>query len=135
MQKREDFYGIDMIDYCRKHEAYIKEHLDAGDDPKALLEWHEHKLAWVQHERLVHLIVMCLTAVAFLFALFLEIYMQWNLGVLPFLLVFLVLLGAYVVHYFRLENTVQHWYHIAEQLHDRVMENETQLKEEHPSQK
>ena len=30
--------------------------------------------------------------------------------------------NLYLRHYFFLENTVQHWYHIAEELHDRAEE-------------
>ena len=37
-------------------------------------------------------------------------------------LILLVLLIFYLRHYFFLENTVQHWYHIAEELHDRAEE-------------
>ena len=32
----------------------------------------------------------------------------------------LVLLCAYLVHYFRLENGVQRWYHLANQLDERL---------------
>ena len=47
-----------------------------------------------------------------------------NLRALPLVvyLILLVLLIFYLRHYFFLENTVQHWYHIAEELHDRAEE-------------
>ena len=35
-------------------------------------------------------------------------------------LILLVLLAFYLRHYFFLENTVQHWYRTAEELHERA---------------
>ena len=43
-----------------------------------------------------------------------------NLFSLAFLAVIFCLTAAYLVHYFRLENTVQHWYRIAEELHEKI---------------
>ena len=119
MDSREDRFGINMTRWCREHERYIEEHLDAEDDSAELLEYHEKKLSWLMHERLTHLLVTMMTAGAFLFALFVSIYLDWNPGALLLALALLVLLACYLFHYFRLENTVQHWYKIAEKLHDK----------------
>lgn len=54
MNNRDLANGVNMIAWCRAHEKYIDERLAAGGDPAALLTWHEKKLAWLQHERLVH---------------------------------------------------------------------------------
>ena len=119
MKDRDLKNGINMIAWCRAHEKYIGDRLKAGDDPAVLLAWHEKKLAWLQHERLVHLLVTMLTAGGFLFALGAWLYTA-SFGVSLFALGLLILLFFYFVHYFRLENTVQHWYNIAEDLHSRL---------------
>lgn len=120
MSGKSDQYGINMIRWCREHEAYIEKHLADGDDARKLLEWHQKKLAWLQHERLIHLLVTMLTAGAFLFSLWVTIYMDWNPGAILMDLILLLLLAAYLLHYFRLENTVQHWLRIAEELHEML---------------
>lgn len=118
INKKEDRYGINIIKYCSKHEQYIIKKLEEGDNPQKLLKWHEKKLAWIQYERLIHLIVMGMTMIAFLFTLFMFVFMQYNFWIGCLLLILLLLLGAYIIHYFKLENTVQHWYTIAERLKD-----------------
>jgi len=40
----------------------------------------------------------------------------------------LIWLGFYLVHYFRLENTVQHWYNIGEALHNAAESSEKEEK-------
>lgn len=110
--------GINMIAWCRAHEQYIEEQLDKGEDPQKLLAWHLKKLEWLQHERLVHFLVTMLTAAGFLFALGVWIY-TGTAAVSLLALGILILLFFYILHYFRLENTVQHWYNIAEKLHEK----------------
>ena len=127
MNNRDLANGVNMIAWCRAHEKYIDERLAAGDDPAALLAWHEKKLAWLQHERLVHLLVTMLTAAGFLFALGAWLYTT-SAGVLLLALGMLIWLGFYLVHYFRLENTVQHWYNIAEALHNAAESSEKEEK-------
>ena len=117
--RHRDAFGIDMIRYCRDHERYLEARLSAGADPAELLAWHEKKLAWLQHERLVHLLVTMLSVGVFMFAFWLACAMR-NLFSLAFLAVIFCLTAAYLVHYFRLENTVQHWYRIAEELHGKI---------------
>jgi len=118
ISRMSDRYGVPMIQYCKEHEAYLEERRAAGISPKELLLWHEKKLAWIQHERLVHLLVTMLTAAAFLFSVVLGFLVEWNPAVLLLQLILLVLFGAYLRHYFKLENTVQHWYRIADRLYE-----------------
>ena len=113
----EQKFGVKMKKYCREHEAYV-----LGEAPsEELLAAHLQKLAWIQHERLVHLIVTCLVVVAELFALDLML-LHPELGILPAMmgLVLAVLLGFYFYHYFFLENTVQRWYVIADRLREAL---------------
>lgn len=120
MKKEKDVFGINMMAYCRAHEQDIQMQLTQGGDLKELLRWHEQKIAWLQHERLIHLLVTLLTAAFFLFSAGLGCRLEWNMGTLLFSGLLFILLAAYLLHYFRLENTVQHWYRIAEQLHSHI---------------
>jgi hypothetical protein len=62
----------------------------------------------VQHERLVHLLVTLFFGLcALLTLLFLVLHPQILVGFL--LLLLLVLLVPYLVHYYRIENGVQRW--------------------------
>ena len=112
--------GIGTVRYCREHERFLEEELEAGRASKELLLLHEKKLSWIMHERLVHLLVTMLTAAALFF--FLIMYMIADSGGrLPALIcsvILLVLLFCYMVHYFHLENTVQLWY----AYHDEIRE-------------
>jgi hypothetical protein len=102
-------YGINIKKYCSEHEAYIQEQLSNRTNPDVLLEEHKLKIRWLQHERLVHLIVTFIIAVLFLFAIYLFIALN-NPAVIILIAIVLALLGAYIRHYFFLENTVQYWY-------------------------
>ena len=114
---KDDNFGINMKKWCRAHEAYI-----AGAEPSPeLLRFHEQKIRWLQHERLVHLIVTVLTAIAELFAVDLVLlHPQLGWPAAAFMLGLAVLLIFYFAHYFFLENTVQRWYKIADQLREKI---------------
>lgn len=109
-----------MIDYMKKHERYVQKVLAGHPDEdklKELLAYHDKQIQWMQHERLVHLIVMlfiCLiTFMAFGFAI-----MQTSLPAMALFVILLVLSLAYIIHYFRLENGVQNWYLISRQIRE-----------------
>jgi hypothetical protein len=104
-----------MIDYMKKHENYVQEVLANNPDAeklKELLAYHDQQIQWMQHERLVHLIVMlfiCLfTLLVFGFSV-----IQTSMPSMILFVILLILAGAYIVHYYRLENGVQKWYEIS----------------------
>lgn len=111
-------FGINMIGFCREHEAYLKEQMDAGADCGKLLKYHLVKLKWLQHERLIHLLVTMLTTIVLMFLVIL-LQMLQKISVVLLLAIIIVLLLFYFAHYFRLENTVQRWYVIAEKLYQK----------------
>ena len=117
---KDNRFGINMKRWCREHEAEVTAALEGGTVTCELAEEHLLKIAWLQHERLVHLIVTALVAVCELFFVGLSI-LHPELGLLPpvIVLILAVLLGFYFYHYFVLENTVQRWYIIADQLKKR----------------
>ena len=68
-------------------------------------------------ERLVHLIVTVMVVLCELFTVDL-VLLHTELGIVPavIMLGLAVLLGFYIRHCFFLENTVQRWYRIAEEM-------------------
>ncbi len=117
MKQEPGRYGINMKRWCREHERSVKEALEAGRGDPRLLETHLEKLRWLQHERLIHLIVTVMTAMAELLAVWLTLtkpeLAPWSAAVV---LLLAVLLGFYFYHYFFLENAVQRWYVLAERM-------------------
>ena len=117
MKQEPGRYGINMKRWCRAHERAVQEALEAGEGDAKLLETHLEKLRWLQHERLVHLIVTVMTVMAELLAVWLTLTMPelapWSAAAV---LVLAVLLGFYFYHYFFLENAVQRWYKLAERM-------------------
>lgn len=107
-----------MKAYMKETMAFVRKYIDEEmqsapeDRTRKVLAEFEKKISFFQHERLIHLIV------TFFFALFLlmEIYALFTLpfsyapvcGVLVVL--FFVLVVAYVFHYYFLENSVQQMY-------------------------
>ena len=118
---KSDRFGIDMKRFCREHEARVTSAVEAGEATPELLEEHLRMIAWVQHERLVHLIVTVMVVLCELFTVDL-VLLHPELGIVPALIMLglAVLLGFYFWHYFFLENTVQRWYRIAEVMRERT---------------
>lgn len=110
-----------MIDYMKKHESYVREVLEKNPDEeklKELLAYHNRQIQWMQHERLVHLIVM-LFVCFFTLLVFGFTVMRSSLPSMILLAILLILSVAYLFHYYRLENNVQKWYSISNQIRQR----------------
>ena len=113
-----------MKAYMKETMAFVRKYIDEEmqsapeDRTRKVLAEFEKKISFFQHERLIHLIV------TFFFALFLlmEIYALFTLpfsyapvcGVLVVL--FFVLVVAYVFHYYFLENSVQQMYKMRDEI-------------------
>ena len=112
-----DKYGINMTQWCERHEAYLA----ANEPSRALLNLHLERLRWLQHERLVHLIVTVMTVFVEVFLVYL-VLIHPELGIFAALIMLgvAILLGFYFRHYFFLENTVQHWYRLADEMMERI---------------
>ena len=117
---KSDRFGINMKRFCREHEARVTAAVEAGEETPELLEEHLRMIAWVQHERLVHLIVTVMVVLCELFTVDL-VLLHPELWIVPALIMLgmAVLMGFYFWHYFFLENTVQRWYRIAEELREK----------------
>ena len=113
----QDRFGINVKRYCREHEK----RMTSLPPSQALLEQHLQKLEWMQHERLVHLIVLVMVVFVELFAVDLAVlHPETNPLSGIVMLALAVLLGFYFRHYFFLENTVQHWYRLADRLRQQL---------------
>ena len=111
-----------MIDYMKRHERYVKDVLEKKMDAeklKELLTYHDKQIQWMQHDRLVHLIVMLFVCLFTLLSFgFTVIRISTPSIILSALL--LILSVAYVIHYYQLENGVQKWYLISNQINQRL---------------
>ena len=123
-----------MWKYLQLHEAFViaclkgeKGAVDWGQ----LRVWHEKQLAFLQHERLIHLLVLLTCSVLLVLSI---AYLGLSPGLAPFAMavLLLVLVAAYVVHYFRLENGVQRWYHLSNRLDEKAGLLSARYNEEHP---
>ena len=72
-----------MVDYLKRHEAFILETLAAAGecDWEALARFHSKQLAFMQHERLIHLLVL-LAVASFYLVLLVWSWMRPDLPVL-----------------------------------------------------
>lgn len=110
-----------MEAYLKRHEAFIRGQLAAAGDVDwaGLASFHRTQIGFLQQERLVHLLVTLFFGLcALLVLLFVAVRPQVLAGVL--LLLLLALLIPYVAHYYRLENGVQRWYHLANEIDARA---------------
>jgi predicted RND superfamily exporter protein len=111
-----------MIDYMKKHESYVKEMLEKNLDREALLKlltYHDKQIQWMQHERLVHLIVMLFICLFMLLSFGFAI-MRISAPSIILSVLLLILSIAYIIHYYRLENGVQKWYLLSNQIRERL---------------
>ena len=109
-----------LTEYLTNYMKYISDKLEKSSDKTELqniLSEHLDKIAFMQHERIVHFLV------TFMFAVILCIFMcafifSENIMLLVLVTIILVLLAFYIKHYYFLENTVQEMYRI----YDRILE-------------
>lgn len=111
-----------MIEYIKRHERDVLSALKDASTREGLFELlacHEQQIAWMQHERLAHLITMMFVCLFFLLSFGFALYAP----TLPALLltgVLLILSVAYIIHYYRLENGVQRLYGLSNQIRAKL---------------
>ncbi len=100
--------GVSQL--IREHEAALPE-AEFNDD---FLRYHRTQIEFLQHERLVHLIVML--AIGLLCIGFLVLFLAFDsLSFIALFALTLILTVCYILHYFKLENTVIRWYFLYNQ--------------------
>lgn len=105
----------------KEHESYIKEQLlkDGRQDWNRIKEKHERMIKHMQHERLIHLIVT-LAFGLFLLITFVSTLTKAYTLIMILMGLFFVLLVPYLTHYFYLENTIQHWYQLMDEIEKKI---------------
>ncbi|MBQ6323256.1 MAG: hypothetical protein IJI22_00300 [Bacilli bacterium] len=96
---------IKIQDYIKNLELGIKENKTKDYNCEDILTW----INFYQHERLIHLIVTFLTAIGTILFLFGFLYFE-KISILILFLITLTLFIFYIIHYYNLENSVQHLY-------------------------
>jgi|SRR3989344_6442851 len=95
-----------------KHQKYLEEVFSGNLTKKEwteLLPVHREKIKYLQHERLVHLLVTLTVAICTLLTFFATIFFQNIALIFPDALLTLLLI-AYLIYYQKLETIVQRWY-------------------------
>ena len=105
-----------VTEFIKEHNETLKE--DQRDSH--FLTYHLNQIGFLQHERLVHLIVMLF--VIFCMLLFMALFLFLDIFLFLIIALLLIILTVfYILHYYRLENTVIEWYFI---YNERVKSNE-----------
>lgn len=102
----------------KKYDLEIKETLSKKSSDtnwKEVLDTHKTMIARIQHERLIHLLVMLFVGIIMSISFFMIIITgKPDLLLIGSLL--LVLFLAYLFHYRFLENTTQNWYKLEDEI-------------------
>lgn len=107
-----------MAKRIKRYIAYIDKLLENDDlNYDEEIKRHLVQIQFFMHERLIHLIVTVLFALATIICCLVFI-MGEQLGVLAIAIALMVLLIPYIKHYYLLENSVQYMY----KQYDRMME-------------
>ena len=116
-----------MTRYIADHESKVRARISQTDlstaEIETLLREHLLKISWLQHERLIHLLVTILVAVLLMF-LFGLVLLSISVPALMLLAIAAVLLIFYLLHYYNLENTVQRWYILSDVIQTVLRQNE-----------
>ena len=111
----------------KDHEKFVRESLKSDltlKELKKLLILHNEKIVYLQHERLIHLLVTLTVAIATLIILGFALFLNSVMFLIPDLML-LALLIAYLIHYRNLELTVQRWYGITDQIRKNKTKRDT----------
>jgi len=113
-----------MTRYLKRYQRDLLRTMAANPDKKALgelLSYHNRQIAWLQHERLAHLITTMFFGLFFVLALAFTLN-RFSLPMLVLTSLLLLMVTTYIFHYYRLENTVQRWYSISNQIRAKWLE-------------
>lgn len=103
-----------LTNYMNKTEQELKNCGSLKELEKLLAE-HKDKIAFMQHERIVHFLVTMMFAIILTIFICTFIFAE-NLALLILITMILILLAFYIKHYYFLENTVQKMYKIYDEM-------------------
>ena len=108
-----------MYEYLKKHQKFVEEKLEKEGktyDWEGLRTFHQQQIGFMQHERIVHMFIMLFIALFLLLSVFATLFFSQTLFMWTLDIMFLILMVPYIIHYFRLENGVQNYYYLANQV-------------------
>lgn len=111
-----------ILGYKKQVADFIDSKLQSATNEEidAFLTNMEKMISYFQHERLIHLIVTMTFAVMEIISIS-AFCIVFNLMLLILAILFMVLLVPYVFHYYLLENTVQEFY----KMRDEILESKS----------
>jgi Na+/alanine symporter len=107
-----------MFKYLKRHEKFIEDMLKEDCNWTLLSEYHKAQIEFLQHERLIHLIVT-LAFGLFLLITVLFIAAFHILLLLPLAGLLFIMFIPYIIHYYHLENGVQRLYNQYNKIEER----------------
>ena len=110
-------------EYMNKVQSFMDSDMKTAyiEKIREVLAEFEIKISYFQHERLIHLIVMVLFAIMEVISIAI-ILTNPSVPALILSGLFLVLVVPYVMHYYFLENSVQHMYKMRDQILEVIRE-------------
>lgn len=84
-----------------------------------LLAEHKDKIAFMQHERIVHFLVTMMFALVLTILICAFLFCE-KFALLLLITIIIVLLGFYIKHYYFLENTVQEMYKVYDEILEKI---------------
>lgn len=108
-----------MYEYLKKHKKFVEETLKKEGktyDWEGLRTFHCQQIGFMQHERLIHMFIMLFIALFLLLSVFTTLMYPTLIFMWALDIMLLVLTVPYVIHYFHLENGVQNYYYLANEI-------------------
>lgn len=103
-----------LTNYMKATEQQLKNCISLKELEKLLAE-HKDKIAFMQHERIVHFLVTMMFAIILSIFICAFIFAE-NIALLILITMILILLAFYIKHYYFLENTVQKMYKVYDEM-------------------
>ena len=107
-----------MTEYLRKYMAETAERLKnckSSVELEQIFSEHKDKIAFMQHERIVHFLVTMMFAIVLTIFICTFLFCE-KIALLLLIVMILVLLVFYIKHYYFLENTVQKMYKVYDEM-------------------
>lgn len=109
-----------MYKYLKAHECFIKEALlNDKQNFNELLNFHKTQIDFLQHERLIHLLVTFFVFTMVIICVGITIIEQIIL-LYVLCLILMIVSMFYIVHYYQLENGVQRWYLLYNKIRNKI---------------
>lgn len=109
-----------MYKYIKEQEKYVKDQLENEKcDYNWLKEYFKSQIQFLSQERLIHLIITLFFSSLLITSIIISFLYQ-NILIYILILILMILLLCYIVHYYRLENGLQSWYLIYNEIERKL---------------